>query len=311
MLEVGYKELVLTGINLALYGQDLQGDGSFRSACNGEADARKDGAGFYDLVTRICAIDAGGDFRVRIGSLEPTVIDAQMAVKLAKIKGVCPHFHLSLQSGCGRTLQAMGRPYAPDEFKAIVSGLREIDPLFGITTDVIVGFPGETDADFEESLSFVKSIEFTHVHAFKYSKRPGTRAADMTDQVSEEVKNMRSKLMIEAGKAGAQGFLSKSMEKPHRILILDTNGKTKRTVPLSVTKRTVPLSVANGKTKRTVPLSVNGKTKRTVPLSVPVPGVRGLTDNGIDVWFAADQDEYVQNQFYNISLKREMAFCVE
>jgi threonylcarbamoyladenosine tRNA methylthiotransferase MtaB len=208
---------------------------------------------------------------VRIGSLEPTVIDAKAAVNLAKIKGVCPHFHLSLQSGCLRTLQAMGRSYTPEEFEAIVSGLREIDPLFGITTDVIVGFPGETETDFEESLSFVKHIEFSHVHVFKYSRRPGTKAADMPDQVSEEEKNRRSKLMIEVAGVGAKSFLAKNMDKRRRLLILDTEKKTQKT-------------------------GLN---------------VRGLTDNGIDVRFVADQGEYEQNKFYNISLKREMAFFVE
>jgi len=207
LLRAGYKELVLTGINLALYGRDLQG------------------GGLYELVRDITRINTGGEFRVRLGSLEPTVITANDAIRLASLKGVCPQFHLSLQSGCEKTLKAMGRPYTPDDYEGIVAGLRRIDPLFSVTTDVIVGFPGETDADFENSLAFVKRMAFARVHVFKYSKRQGTKAAEMDCQVPEEIKNFRSKAMMEAAEKSASDFVEKNAGSVRRTLILGTAKK--------------------------------------------------------------------------------------
>jgi len=203
LLKAGYKEIIPTGVNLAMYG-DL-----------------------YDLVKRVCGIDAEGEFRVRLGSLEPTLIDADEAARIAEIPGVCPQFHLSLQSGAKRTLMEMGRPYTPEGYLEIVRKLRLIDPLFSITTDVIVGFPGEDESDFEESLEFVKSIGFAHVHVFKYSKRPGTRAAEMPGQVNDTVKNERSRLMIEAAEEGAERFVNLNKDIVRRTLIFgpDKSGK--------------------------------------------------------------------------------------
>jgi len=200
LLEAGYKELVLTGVNLAMH-DDL-----------------------YSLTRRICAIDAG-EFRVRLGSLEPNVIGAEDAIKIAKIKGICPQFHLSLQSGSEKTLKEMGRPYSPEDYAGIVKGLRRIDPLFSVTTDVIVGFPGESDDDFAESLGFVRNIGFARVHVFKYSKRQGTRAAEMAGQVPETVKNERSKKMIEAAEAGAARFYEMNKGKKHRVLVYGPDSK--------------------------------------------------------------------------------------
>ncbi|MCL1896605.1 MAG: tRNA (N(6)-L-threonylcarbamoyladenosine(37)-C(2))-methylthiotransferase MtaB, partial [Clostridiales bacterium] len=120
----------------------------------------------------------------------------------------CPQLRLSLQSGAARPLAAMGRGYTPEGYAGITRALRGVDPLFSLTTDVIVGFPGETEADFEESLSFVKGMGFARVHVFKYSKRPGTRAAGMEGQVPEAVKNARSRLMIQAAGEGAARFLA-------------------------------------------------------------------------------------------------------
>ena len=203
LLEAGYKELVLTGINLALYGSGRPADGS----------------GLYALVKRLCALEAGEEFRVRLGSLEPTVIAEDTAIRIASIKGVCPQFHLSLQSGSEKTLKEMGRLYTPKGYADIVHALREIDPLFSITTDVIVGFPGESDADFEDSLEFVRSMEFAHVHVFKYSKRPGTLAAEMAGQIKEEVKNERRKRMMATAGASAGRFLELNKGHVRRTLI--------------------------------------------------------------------------------------------
>jgi len=213
MLASGYKELVLTGINLALYGSDLSGK-----------------IGLYEMAERICAINANGEYRVRLGSLEPTVVNAYEAVRIAQIRGICPQFHLSLQSGAARTLKDMGRPYTPGEYAEIVKELRKIDPLFSVTTDIIVGFPGESDADFEESLKFVQKMEFAHVHVFKYSKRPGTRAAEMPGQVSEAVKKERSRYMIKAAEEGAVSFLNLNKGSCRRTLIFgpDKSGRKTR-----------------------------------------------------------------------------------
>ena len=206
LLETGYKELVLTGVNLAMH-DDL-----------------------YGLARRICAIDTGGEYRVRLGSLEPNVIGADDAMRIAGIDGICPQFHLSLQSGAERTLKEMGRGYSPGDYAGIVNGLRGIDPLFSVTTDVIVGFPGESDDDFAESLDFVRNTGFARVHVFKYSKRPGTRAAEMSGQVPETVKNERSRKMIEVAEAGAAQFLKKNNGISRRTLIFgpDKNGRSMR-----------------------------------------------------------------------------------
>ncbi|MCL2111956.1 MAG: tRNA (N(6)-L-threonylcarbamoyladenosine(37)-C(2))-methylthiotransferase MtaB [Clostridiales bacterium] len=210
VLGAGYRELVLTGINLGLYGAD--GHDSLHA-----------------LVERVCTLGGGGH-RVRLGSLEPTVVDADEAVRIAGLRGVCPHFHLSLQSGCGRTLEAMGRPYTPEDYAGIVRALRGLDLLFSITTDVIVGFPGETDADFEESLGFVREMGFAGVHVFKYSKRPGTRAAGMDGQVPEAVKNERSKRMMEAAEDGAAQFLRQNAGQRREVLVFgpDKGGRHMR-----------------------------------------------------------------------------------
>ena len=216
LLRAGYKELVLTGVNLALYGKDSIG-------CSAPGPAES----LYSLAKQICGLKAPEEFRVRLGSLEPTVVGAEEAARIANIKGVCPQFHLSLQSGCEKTLMEMGRPYTPEAYAETVRALRAIDPLFSITTDVIVGFPGESEADFNESLDFVKSMGFAHVHVFKYSKRPGTRASEMAGHIKEEVKNERSRLMIEAAEESAARFLAMNKGKTRRTLIFgpDKSGR--------------------------------------------------------------------------------------
>jgi len=201
LLDAGYKELVLTGVNLAMH-DDI-----------------------YKLVESVCSIEKDAEYRVRLGSLEPNVMSVGEAVKIAKIEGVCPQFHLSLQSGSEKTLKEMGRSYTPEDYSEIVKGLRGIDPLFSITTDIIVGFPGERDDDFEESLDFVRNTGFARVHVFKYSKRQGTRAADMAGQVPETVKNERSRKMIDAAEAGAERFYQKNKGKKHRVLVYGPDSK--------------------------------------------------------------------------------------
>jgi len=243
LLGAGYKELVLTGVNLALYGQ---------------ARSSVVQSSLYSLAESICGLDSAGEFRVRLGSLEPTVIGAEEAAKIAGINGVCPQFHLSLQSGSEKTLKEMGRSYTPEGFAETVRALRAIDPLFSVTTDVIVGFPGESEADFNESLKFVKAMGFARVHVFKYSKRPGTRAAVMAGQIREEDKNERGRLMLEVAEESAVRFLDKNKGHDRRTLIYGPDKSGRR--------------------------------------------IRGLTDNGIDVFLPISADRYAPNSFIDFSL---------
>lgn len=173
----GYSEIVLTGIHIGSYGRDL-----------------KDGTGLIDVME---AVDrASGGIRLRLGSLEPAVIDGKFAERAAGLAGLCPQFHLSLQSGCDKTLAAMRRRYTADEFRCAVQILRRHFSDCAITTDLIVGFPGETEADFEESKAFCEEIGFSQMHIFPYSVREGTAAAKLPDQVSESVKTRRAHIML-------------------------------------------------------------------------------------------------------------------
>ncbi len=172
----GYKEVVLVGINLTAYGQDT-------------------GLTIADAVDTACGVD--GIERVRLGSLEPDFIDDAIIVRMKAQPKLCPQFHLALQSGCDRTLKKMNRHYTTAEYKELCEKLRRHFPDCAMTTDVMVGFPGETEEDFRASLSFVKDIDFTRVHVFAYSRRPGTVADRLPDQVDNTTKSRRSKEMLD------------------------------------------------------------------------------------------------------------------
>lgn len=173
----GYSEIVLTGIHIGSYGKDLEGN-----------------VGLIDVMERVSAVTDG--IRIRLGSLEPVMITEEFVRRGAKIKGLCPQFHLSLQSGCDRTLKAMNRHYSTGEFKTAVENLRKAFEDCAITTDLIVGFPGESDSDFDESKRFCEEIGFAQMHIFPYSVREGTLAAKLTDRVPESVKNARCHTML-------------------------------------------------------------------------------------------------------------------
>ena len=178
----GYKEIVLTGIHLSSYGIDFEKE-------NGETD---------DLLSLIRAVhEVEGIERIRLGSLEPRIITEEFAEALANLPKVCPHFHLSLQSGCDATLKRMNRRYDAAEYEEKCHILRKYFKNPALTTDVIVGFAGETEEDFRESKDFVDRIDFYETHIFKYSKREGTRAATMPNQVDEQEKARRSNIMLE------------------------------------------------------------------------------------------------------------------
>jgi len=190
---MGYREVVLTGIHLSSYGTDF------------DEKQSSPGAALLALVKEISKVP--GISRIRLGSLEPRIITAGFAEELAEIPEVCPHFHLSLQSGCGRTLKAMNRHYTPEEYRASCGLIREKWPQAAVTTDVIVGFPGETDEDFEESVRFIESIRFFETHVFKYSVRQGTRAASFPEQLPESVKESRSRVLLELNDRNRRKYL--------------------------------------------------------------------------------------------------------
>ncbi|MEG1931588.1 MAG: radical SAM protein, partial [Pygmaiobacter sp.] len=177
LVAAGYQEVVLSGINLSCYGND-------------------NGSSLAEIVERAAEVE--GLHRIRLGSIEPDLLSDETLLRLSRVKKLCCQFHLSLQSGCARTLQHMNRLYTPQEYLAVVSAMRSLFDRAVFTTDVIVGFPGESDEDFLESKQFVEQLHFLKVHVFSYSRRPGTRAAEMPDQVDESVKAQRSKAMIAA-----------------------------------------------------------------------------------------------------------------
>ena len=172
----GFLEVVLTGIHIGSYGKDL-----------------KDGTSLIDVIETVCSVE--GIKRVRLGSIEPVVITDEFVERIRKLPNLCPQFHLSLQSGCTKTLERMRRRYTAKEYMEGVKRLRAKIKDVSITTDLMVGFPGETDEEFLESYEFCKKIGFMQMHIFKYSVREGTLAAKM-EQIPESIKEERSKKMI-------------------------------------------------------------------------------------------------------------------
>lgn len=176
----GFKEVVLTGIHLSSYGVDFE-----------------EATGLLELIQAVNAVN--GIERIRLGSLEPKIVTEHFASELSKLDKICPHFHLSLQSGCDATLKRMNRKYTTKEYERGCELLRKYFVHPAITTDVIVGFPGETDEEFEQTKAYLEHIHFYEMHIFKYSKRKGTRAAVMPDQIDEQVKAARSEKLIALG----------------------------------------------------------------------------------------------------------------
>ena len=181
----GYQEIVLTGIHLSSYGIDT-------------------GENLLELIRAVHQVE--GILRIRLGSLEPRIITREFAEGIAALPKMCPHFHLSLQSGCNTTLKRMNRRYTAEEYYEKCELLREVFDHPALTTDVIVGFPGETEEEFRESKAFLEKVNFYETHIFKYSRRQGTKAAEMKDQVPEPVKTERSNLLIALGKVNKKAF---------------------------------------------------------------------------------------------------------
>ena len=202
----GIKEVVITGIHIASYGKDLKEDITL-----------------IDVLEKINEID--GIKRIRLGSLEPTIITKDFLQRLSKLDKICHHFHLSLQSGCNETLQRMNRKYTTEEFKNVVEMLRETYEDVMLTTDIIVGFPGETEEEFEKTYNFLSDINFYKMHVFKYSKRNGTKAALMPNQVSTILQEQRSKKLIELSKENQDKYNSEYIGKEVTVLFEEENGE--------------------------------------------------------------------------------------
>lgn len=196
----GCQEVVLTGIHLSSYGKERPEEQE-------------------NLLTLIQAVhEVDGIERIRLGSLEPGIITKEFAKAISSLPKVCPHFHLSLQSGCTATLKRMNRRYTAQEYREKCEILRKYYPAPALTTDVITGFPGETEEEFEESRSFVDSIHFYETHIFPYSKREGTKAAGMPDQLTEQVKKERSRILIALGKEHQREYMEQFLGQEKEVL---------------------------------------------------------------------------------------------
>lgn len=194
---MGKKEIVLTGINLAFYGMEF-------------------GINLADAVEVCASVD--GIERIRLGSLEPEKMSDDLLRRISAVKKVCPQFHLSLQSGCDKTLKAMNRHYNTEEYLNLTEKIRSFFPECSFTTDIMVGFPNETDEDFKESAEFVKKVGFSKVHVFRYSRRKGTPADKMSGQIPENIKSKRASEMSDAVKLSEEKYLQSLIGKTVQVL---------------------------------------------------------------------------------------------
>ena len=200
LVHAGYKEVILTGIHISSYGLDFE-----------------DRIQLIELVEKVAAIE--GVKRLRISSLEPRIITEEFVERLAKLDNFCPHFHLSLQSGSDNTLKAMSRRYDASEFKEGVRLIRKYFYMPALTTDIIAGFPGETEDDFTESLEYIRDIGFFELHVFPYSKREGTKAASMKETLSNKDKTRRVNLLLSMQEPIRRKFLEEKIGKEVEVLI--------------------------------------------------------------------------------------------
>ncbi len=194
----GFKEVVLTGIHVASYGRDI-----------GEIK-------LIDIIEMVHAVD--GIERIRMSSIEPNILTEDFIDRLSRLDKICRHFHLSLQSGCNETLKRMNRKYTTEEYKEVVNKLRNTFNDVAITTDLIVGFPGETEEEFEKTKEFINEIQFSSMHIFKYSPREGTPAAKYKNQVEPKIKDVRSKIVSEIAALHEQAFKEKFLGKSMKVL---------------------------------------------------------------------------------------------
>lgn len=218
----GYKEVVLTGIHLSSYGVDT-------------------GDNLLDLILAVHEVE--GIERIRLGSLEPRIITEEFAKTIASLPKMCPHFHLSLQSGCDETLKRMNRRYSAEEYYEKCQLLRKYFGNPALTTDVIVGFPGETEEEFAQSKAFVDKIDFYETHIFKYSKRAGTKAAVMENQVPEEIKTKRSNELLELNRQKMEAYEEKLVGTVQEVLMEESIEKDGEIYQVGHTKEYVKISL--------------------------------------------------------------------
>lgn len=220
----GYKEVVLTGIHLSSYGVDFK---------NGE-----------DLLSLIRGVhEVEGIERIRLGSLEPRIITEEFAREISQMRKMCPHFHLSLQSGCNATLKRMNRRYTAEEYYEKCELLRKYFDHPALTTDVIVGFPGETEEEFAQSKAFVDKVGFYETHIFKYSKREGTVAARMEDQVPEQIKTVRSNELLALDEEKRKKYEESYVGKPVEVLMEESCVKDGEVYQTGHTKEYIKVAV--------------------------------------------------------------------
>lgn len=250
IVKKGTKEVVITGIHIASYGKDFE-----------------DGTKLIDLLEQINKID--GLKRIRLGSLEPNLITEEFVERLGNVEKICDHFHLSLQSGCDETLKRMNRKYTIEEFEKGVKLLRNKFPNVALTTDIIVGFPGETEEEFEKTYKFLKNIKFSKMHIFKYSQRKGTVAAKMKEQISPEIKEKRSNKLIELSNKNEIEFLNQYINQNLEVLFETktegdyTEGHTTNYITVKVKAENIENSIENVKIIKREDMELIGNIKQS------------------------------------------------
>ena len=228
LVNEGYKEVVLTGIHLSSYGVDLDKD--------------------VDLLALIEAVNmVDGLKRIRLGSLEPRIVTEEFAKRISEMPKMCPHFHLSMQSGCDETLKRMNRRYTSGEFYEKCELLRKYFDNPALTTDVIVGFPGETEEEFNKSMAFVDKVGFYETHVFKYSRRHGTRADKMPNQVRDEIKTKRSDKLIALNEKHMAKFEKEYCNRDVEILVEEDAVVNGRKVQVGHTKEYIKIALVSDK----------------------------------------------------------------
>ncbi len=235
LVDAGYKEVVLTGIHLSSYGLDFRGE-------TYNTDGAKDD--LIELIEQIHAVE--GITRIRLGSLEPRIVTEEFARRLSEMPKVCPHFHLSLQSGSDTVLKRMNRRYTCEEFKEGVRILRKYFDLPAITTDVITGFPGETEEEFAQTAAFLEDIKFFEMHVFPYSKREGTVAASLPGQLTEKEKKERSSVLLEMDRRHSLAYRKEWLGKEAGVLFEQTQQFDGETYYVGHTKNYIKVAMKSG-----------------------------------------------------------------
>lgn len=232
IVSTGIKEVVITGIHISSYGKDLPGKPRL-----------------IELLEKINDID--GVERIRLGSLEPLIIDDEFVSRIKVLSKVCNHYHLSLQSGCDATLERMNRRYRTEEFREIVKRLRDNIPEVALTTDVIVGFPGETDEEFNQTYNFLNEIKFSKMHVFKYSQRRGTKAEKFPNQVDGNIKEERSNALIEMSNKNEEEFAKQYLGKEVEALFeREHDGHTTNYLEVESEESHTPNEISRVKVKK-------------------------------------------------------------